>query len=156
MDALFPHALPGARVSRLCSPVAYRALARRSEQPTKQVTLALLRREPGAQSEHVTDLGQTLTQRQGRWLSITPGHCGVALLAAFSCRQTVKSEMQEGTGEGTLEPRPGSHLLSLVSWDSQNYPEFQGGAQTTEDPGLGVMIPGSSARSLDFLLCGPG
>lgn len=76
------------RVSRLCGPVAYRALARRSEQPTKQATLALLRREPGAQSERVTDLGQTLTQRQGRWLSITAGHCGVAPLAAFSCRQT--------------------------------------------------------------------
>ena len=110
MDALFLHALPGARVSRLCSPGAYRALARCSEQPTKQVTLALLRREPGAQSERVTDLGQTLTQRQGRWLSITPGHCGVALLAAFSYRQTIKSEVQEGTGEGTLEARPGSHL----------------------------------------------
>ena len=49
------------------------ALARCSEPLTKHVTPACPKGGPGAWNEHVTAPGQTLAQRQGRWLPLATG-----------------------------------------------------------------------------------
>lgn len=129
MDALFSHALP----------FVFQVLA----QCLEQVTPVFLRGEPGAQREHGTDLGQS-TCPEARPVA-------VHYIRAQQCRPAAcQPNLQQGTREGTLDTRPGSQLpCSLVSWDSQNQPEFQGGARTTKKgPGLGVETPDLSASSL--------
>lgn len=101
-----------------------------------QVTPALLGGEPEAQRERVADLGQSPGSEpwaRGK-ASSRPLHQGaVALPCCLVAKGKLKAELQQGTREGTLEARSGSQLpLSLLSWDSQDYPEFQRGVPATE------------------------
>lgn len=144
MDALSSHTLPQALCVWALQSFVFRALAQGSEQPPKQVTPAFVRGEPGAQREHVTDLGQSPCP-EARPVAVHYTRAQQCDLLPFN--QTLRcSKEHRGNTRGSSRQPASSLFGELGPSELARAPGRS--TNNKKGPGLRVKTLDSSARSL--------